>query len=175
MDFVFHVLVIFYANWVLFLLIQFVGLLHDVGHGPFSHLFEREFLPRVLADHWYVLLGGIYLPLPFQEKNILFIAFYHSISFALKEKMLKLDFCYWGTSSLVLIFFRHDFHLIYIYFLGLMRKCQWSWLTVLLMSTILTLTLKWLKESRLAVFVSHLFLRCFVKHPSILLLGLRIS
>lgn len=39
---------------LLFTFIHFVGLLHDVGHGPFSHLFEREFLPRVLDGHWYV-------------------------------------------------------------------------------------------------------------------------
>lgn len=39
---------------LLFTFINFVGLLHDVGHGPFSHLFEREFLPRVLDGHWYV-------------------------------------------------------------------------------------------------------------------------
>nr|XP_017226474.1 PREDICTED: deoxynucleoside triphosphate triphosphohydrolase SAMHD1 homolog isoform X3 [Daucus carota subsp. sativus] len=33
--------------------VKLAGLLHDVGHGPFSHLFEKDFLPQVLhSNKW---------------------------------------------------------------------------------------------------------------------------
>lgn len=33
------------------LLVQVAGLLHDLGHGPFSHSFEHSILPKLLGDH----------------------------------------------------------------------------------------------------------------------------
>eukprot|EP00877_Chromochloris_zofingiensis_P005648 jgi/Chrzof1/15084/Cz09g26180.t1 len=39
-------------------LLELAGLCHDLGHGPFSHVFENELLPRIRpsnAAHWSVM------------------------------------------------------------------------------------------------------------------------
>lgn len=37
------------------------GILHDIGHGPYSHLFDGNVVQKVKGKHWEHELAGLCL------------------------------------------------------------------------------------------------------------------
>uniref|UniRef100_A0A8C2B4K7 HD domain-containing protein n=1 Tax=Cyprinus carpio TaxID=7962 RepID=A0A8C2B4K7_CYPCA len=55
-----------------FLCVQIAALCHDMGHGPFSHLFDGKFIPEVQPDkHWEHEQASVDMFHCMREKNLL--------------------------------------------------------------------------------------------------------